>query len=108
MTAKIPTSIVRDDGCMRFDPIPVTEEAFSETATMKNGKVYPLISFGPHQIPSATMAKYMTTRSDSEILVPNFSAIFAQEDKAKVYGMMFRFRPTYQALTNGKYTFARR
>ena len=95
---------LRDEGCMRFDPIPVVERLFSEWVMANNGQYFPLLQFGPHQKPAASMAKYVTVRPDAEIVVPSFPALFQEDAEAK-YGMMFRFRPTSEALADGEKAF---
>ena len=87
---------------MRFDPIPVVEKLFSEWVNANNGQYFPLLQFGPHQKPAAGMAKYVTVRPDAEIVVPNFASLFGGDAK---YGMMFRFRPTAEALDDGEKAF---
>merc|ERR1712228_465046 len=96
----------RDDGCMRFDPMPVVQQLFIEEVVAKTGQYYPLVSFGPHQIASAKMAELVTADKGAEIVVPSFPAIF-REDVPTKYGMMFRFRPTSKADKDaGRHTFA--
>ena len=100
----------RDVGCFRFDPIPVREEVFQASQTMK-GQFFPLVSFGPHQFVSAEMDQLESVGPEANILVPNFPVLFNSQrlsSMPRFYSMAFRFRPTYLARANGNYTFARR
>ena len=88
---------------MRFDPIAVVEELFSEGVTVNN-QYFPLVKFGPRLKPDDSMAKYVKVRPDAKMVVPNFPFLFSEGIDAK-YGMMFRFRPTWEVPTEQRTTF---